>query len=53
LYFQEEKYIVSEVRENSQYEFINPLLECNINFNYYNPNNVSQKIEKYITEQIE
>lgn len=42
-----------EVREMwFEYDFINPLLECNIDYEYYNPGPIKQNIQEYIDTSI-
>lgn len=41
---------VTEVHESGNYTFISPLLECNANYEYYNPGEIKNDIEKYIWE---
>lgn len=41
-------YFVQEVRETWNYKFINPILECNTNFKFYNTNNIEKKISDFI-----
>lgn len=48
-----EEDIKYEVRENNtQYSFINPILECNIELDYYNYHPLQEKIEDYIDSKI-
>ena len=35
---------------DSRYKFISPLLECNIDYDYYNPGSIKKDIEKYISK---
>lgn len=52
IYFIEREELFFEVHENNpQYSFINPLLECNPNYDYFNPRSIRKEIEKYILSQ--
>ncbi len=44
---------VQVLRENASYEFINPILECNVDFEYYNPKRLQTQLETYIETTIE
>lgn len=52
LYFSYGKKDVEVLRENAHYEFINPILECNVDFKYYNPKHLQQDIEEYINQTV-
>jgi len=56
-YLAEKKYQsthkVSEMREQWAYTFINPLLECNIEYSYYNPGVIKNKLLNYIEDELE
>jgi len=41
-----------EVRENANYTFVNPLLECNTDTDSYNPREIKDKIKRYIDASI-
>ena len=43
---------ISEIREKGNYRFINPLLECNANYEYYNPKKLQDRLEQYINASI-
>ena len=44
---------VSEIHEiDSPYTFINPLLECNPEYEYYNPGQVKKDLDSYIKKNI-
>jgi len=50
----EKRNIITEVHETGgNYMFINPLLECNATYNYYNPWKIKDTIDTYIRENIE
>ena len=42
----------NEVRENFSYKYINPLLECNVDYQYYNPGEIKQKVDSYLESAI-
>ena len=52
IYFLYQKNDIQVLRENAHYEFINPILECNVNFQYYNPKHLQQDIEEYINHTV-
>lgn len=43
---------VQVLRENTSYEFINPILECNVDFEYYNPKKLQEQLAAYIESTI-
>lgn len=46
-------YIVTETRNQGNYNYINPLLECDIEYEYFNPGNVKSKLENYIEKELQ
>jgi len=45
-------YKITETRDQSYYRYVNPLLECDIEYEYYNPWKVKKNIENYIISQL-
>lgn len=44
------RYEIQEKREKSQYEFINPLLECGTSFNFFDTKNLEDSIQMYLNQ---
>lgn len=52
LFGKNDNWKIQVLRENTSYELINPILECNVDFEYYNPKKLQEQIATYIESTI-